>query len=219
MLRCCVPYWKTRARRSERLLAGQVLGDRQSQRLLDVGTLARPGGEDRNRHVPMVGRGHDDGVDIVAGQQFSEVLVGRPLADRRQGFASIPVAVGDGHTLGVAQCLEPAKQIAAASPDANVSHGDAVAGRCLVLATQGSRRNDVGCRQACCRRTTGLQQLATIQSIFVHRTNSCCGYRRGKRGRESSVRQHPPGRWRPKTPDPLSRHEPKRTVRHLLRSP
>ena len=49
------------------------------QRLLDVDVLAGRAGVDRHRHVPVVGRGDQHGVDVLAGQQLVIVLGGDGL--------------------------------------------------------------------------------------------------------------------------------------------
>ena len=45
------------------------------QRLLDVDVLARLAGPDGGQGVPMVGRGDDDGVDVLVVEQLADVAV------------------------------------------------------------------------------------------------------------------------------------------------
>jgi len=47
-----------------------------AQRFLHVHVLARTHGLQRRQHVPMVGRGNYHRIDIVAGAEFPEVVVG-----------------------------------------------------------------------------------------------------------------------------------------------
>ena len=48
--------------------------------LLAINVLAVAAGLDHDDRMPMVGRGTMDGVDIGAGQQFAEVVVGLAIA-------------------------------------------------------------------------------------------------------------------------------------------
>ena len=57
-----------------------ALADEQCERLLDVHVLPRTAGHDRHERVPVVGRGHDDGVDVAPIEQASEVGLGRGRA-------------------------------------------------------------------------------------------------------------------------------------------
>ena len=56
--------------------------DRQCQRLLAVNVLAGLGRLDRDDRVPVVGRGDDHRVDVVAGQQLAEVIVDSAIIGR-----------------------------------------------------------------------------------------------------------------------------------------
>ena len=58
---------------SRRLDHLAAFGDRQRQRLLAVHVLARLAGVDRHQRVPVVGRGDDDGVDVLAVEQLAVV--------------------------------------------------------------------------------------------------------------------------------------------------
>ena len=83
------------------------LGDRQ-RRLLAEHVLARFQGHQRDRHVPMVGRGDDHGVDVLAGDEVAEIgdlLAARGrvlLVDRFAGpRAAAGENVADGNRPGV----------------------------------------------------------------------------------------------------------------------
>ncbi len=53
-----------------------ALGDVVRQRLLAVDVLFRPSGENADDRVPVVGRGADDRVDVLAVDDLSEVAIG-----------------------------------------------------------------------------------------------------------------------------------------------
>ena len=74
--RCWLPVWKIAAGLLGDLDHGLALGDGQRQRLLAVDVLALAHGVDGDQGVPVVGRGDDDGVDVLAVEQLAEVLVG-----------------------------------------------------------------------------------------------------------------------------------------------
>ena len=69
MLRCQVPIWTTRlkcrAALSHRLGFDKAVGDR----LLAVDVLAGFAGGDERDGVPVVGRGDDDGVNVLLLEQ------------------------------------------------------------------------------------------------------------------------------------------------------
>ena len=50
------------------------------QRLFAIHVLARPQGRQRDEGVPVVGRGDADRVDVLAVDDFAEIIVGRALA-------------------------------------------------------------------------------------------------------------------------------------------
>ena len=138
---------------------------RQSERLLHVGVFLRPGSRDGNRHVPVVGRGDDHGVDIAAGQQLAEIAVGLALDHSRVGLAAVFVGVGDGHALRALALLEMAKQLAAPVADADVSERHPFAGRRRIGVAQRGRSDDVrrgrGGRRA-------RQETTPVEANMVH---------------------------------------------------
>ncbi len=83
----------------------------------------------------MVGRGNHDGVDVVAGQDFAEIVV-RLAAFRAvaiidhlgAGFAAVLERVAHGQRLAVGYAQETAEQSATLPADADVGGGDALAG-------------------------------------------------------------------------------------------
>src|SRR5205823_6835739 len=73
----------------------------QGQRLFAVHVLAGAQGGDGDQRVPVVGRGHGDGGDVAAGQEFAEVVELRDLAAGdnsprpRLAVGAVHVAAGD----------------------------------------------------------------------------------------------------------------------------
>ena len=90
-----------------RLDHGAALGHGRRGGLLDVDVLARLAAEDRHQRVPVIGRGGEDRVDVLAIEHAAEVLVAlgglaRELLDHRDGVL-VPrlEAVADGGDLAV----------------------------------------------------------------------------------------------------------------------
>ena len=122
---------------------GFVVFDADPQRLFHVDVLAGAYGSQGDGHVPVIGRGHDHRVDIVAGQQFPEVLIslaalvgalgrgGRVmLFDAARGCCgAVLKGVADGDALPLRQAQESAQQAAALAADADVPQGHAFARR------------------------------------------------------------------------------------------
>ena len=131
-----------------------VLLDAQAQRLLAIHVLARAHCRQRDRHVPVIGRGDHDGVDVVACQDFAKIVVRfaafRAVAfvhHRRAGLAPILERIADGQHLALVHAQEPAEQSAALTADTNVGGGDAFAGRVCAQQDargQNQRRRDRG---------------------------------------------------------------------------
>jgi hypothetical protein len=126
-----------------------ALAQHQRQRLLDVDVLAGPQRRHRHQGVPVVGRGDDDGVDVLVVEHLSEVVQGdhrgvrararaarvrrRCAAGRRRrrpgerpGFhrgerpvAERPVDVADRHHRGVGRLQKAIRHLAAASAAAD----------------------------------------------------------------------------------------------------
>ena len=85
----------------------------------------------------MVGRGDDDGVNIVASQQFTKIGVGLSFHQSGVGFTAVLVSVGRGDALGPFALLKTSEQPTALSADADVANGDSFAGRRRVGVAQG----------------------------------------------------------------------------------
>src|SRR5262249_49710644 len=95
---------------------GPALGDIVGERLLAIDVLAGAGGLDARDRVPVVRRGDDHGVDVLASQHVAEVVEGVaalvlalaflgsiPLLNRLLGaLPAVRDDVADGHDLHVA---------------------------------------------------------------------------------------------------------------------
>jgi len=89
--------------------------------------------------VPLVGRGHDHGVDVVAGEDLREIGAGLAAALGRAELAAVLVSVGAGHALGALDLLELTEQVTALTSHADMAEGHALAGRRLrLIAERGS---------------------------------------------------------------------------------
>ena len=125
------------------------LVDAHAQRLLDVDVLAGADGGQGVQDVPGVERGDGHGVDIVAVQQFAEIVVHGAVrvpvvrVDRLLGpFAHGAFDVADGHDLGSGNAHAGAHVAEAHGADADAAHDDAFARRDAAGAAQGRGRDD-----------------------------------------------------------------------------
>ena len=55
---------------------GPVFGEVEAHGLFEVNVLAGADGGQGGEHVPVIGGGDEDGVEVLAGDQFAEVVVG-----------------------------------------------------------------------------------------------------------------------------------------------
>ena len=97
--------------------------------------LAGPGGQDANRHVPMIGRGDHDRINVLARQQLAKISIGLTLAGRGHTIAIRFVAIRRRHTLELRQTLGVSKDIPSAATYPNVPDRDPFTGCRLVLQT------------------------------------------------------------------------------------
>ena len=131
---------------ADRLDHRRAFVDRQRQRLLAIHVLARLARLDRRDGVPMVGRGDEHGVDVLAGEHVAEVVVLVAAFGARGGAvvlvdpllgvaAAVGVDVADGQNANV---VEPEKRgdvkAVGLHPQADHADGDLVAGARLVAA-------------------------------------------------------------------------------------
>ena len=149
----------------DRLPQRPVLLDRQAQRLLAVDVLSGADGGQGKRHVPVVGRGHGDGVDVAAVEEVAEIderlaalLLVMALDEGPGAFALGGLDVAGGHDLGVAEAQEVFQQRRAAPAHANPSHRDAFAGRRPALGAQRGGGDHVRRRRGRARSQGGLLQ-------------------------------------------------------------
>ena len=77
--RCCSPVWNTRLYLRDRLDHHPPLADRMRERLLAVDVLTGLAGVNAGEVVPVLGRGVDDHVHVLAIEQLAVVLIGRAL--------------------------------------------------------------------------------------------------------------------------------------------
>jgi hypothetical protein len=121
----------------EHLATQQVLRDAHTKRLFNVGVLAGSGGHDRDRYVPVVRRGNNHRIDVVAGEELTKIAIGLAADLPSDPLAAILVRIGNGHRLGIAAPSDVAQHGATSISHANVPHRDPVTGRRLVARAQG----------------------------------------------------------------------------------
>ena len=104
--------------------------------LLAVHVLAAAAGLDHHDRVPMIGRGDMHRVDVRAGQQLAEVVVGLAVGvlvvfvHLALGLVAGALAhIADGHVLDIRTAQERALVAASHVADADAAHHDPVAGR------------------------------------------------------------------------------------------
>ena len=112
------------------------------QRLLAVNVLARLRGLDGTEGVPVVGRGDDDGIDVLAAEELAEVCVGGAAGERAflflLGVVGFDLLLGvvpafgdhvaDRHDLHAGIAEEAAEVPAALRADADEAERDALIG-------------------------------------------------------------------------------------------
>ena len=100
------------------------------QRLLAVDVLLGLAGGHEVQGVPVVGRGDDDGVEVLAVEQLAEVGVGIGLAaGLLAGGEQVGlVDVADGGDLAIVVRQEGVEQLVAAIADADEAEADALVG-------------------------------------------------------------------------------------------
>ncbi len=134
-------------------------------RLLAIHVFAVPAGFDDHDRVPVIRRGDVHRVDVVAGEQFAKVVVGRavgvavfPIDLLLGGFADAAANIAHGDILHVAATEKGSLVAASHVADADPAHHDPIAGRWTRIIAQGARSNDVGDGEG---RGGGLDDLAS----------------------------------------------------------
>jgi len=127
---------------ANRLDHGQRFVDGQGRGLFDKDVLARLSRQHRGRSMPAFARGNHHGIDVLAGQQFAEIVAGSagPIRtrgslrgigclDSRLGVLPTPaIHVADSQHLGLRILDEPRQVVPLAhEPDADEPQGDAIA--------------------------------------------------------------------------------------------
>ncbi len=104
-----------------------VLIERVAERLFDINILAGSHRRQRDRHVPVVGRGDDHRVNGFVGEQFAEVVVELRIValdflhHLAGGLAALAEWIGDGDRLGTGHGEESLPRAGALSADADVA--------------------------------------------------------------------------------------------------
>ena len=156
----------------DRLAASQILRQADTQRLLDVDVLAGTCRRDGHGHVPVIRRGDADRVDVVAGEDLPEILIGATIGvlvvgvhDALGLLAAILPHVADGHQLGVGAGQLIADVHHPARPDAQVAKHHAVAGRRPPFAAQRVGGNHVRRRRGTHGQRGAFQELSPASAV------------------------------------------------------
>ena len=102
----------------------------ERHRLLDVNVFAGRAGHHGHHGVPMVGRGDDNGLDVLIVEQLAKVAIGlRAAAQLGDAFVHARrVSLGEGHHVGVFLVLEVEDMLRADESVANEADAHAVVG-------------------------------------------------------------------------------------------
>ena len=149
--RCWVPNWNTTPLCLHGLAHGLRGAEAPADRLLAVHVLALPDRLQGHQRMPVIGRGDLHGVDVLAGHQLAEILVGRAvlvvveLVDRLLGLVPLGlVHVADGHDLDLGIPAEGPHVAHALDAQADAPQHHAVRRRHRARLAQGRRRHDRG---------------------------------------------------------------------------
>ena len=144
-------------------------------------TADRCGGE-RNRHVPVVRRGNHHGVNILAGQQFPEILVlGAAFVvafggafrvgfvDRRGAcLPAAPVGIAHRHALAILEGQKAPQQSPALASHADMPQSYTLAGRRDPAGAQCPRGDDIRETQRRGCKRCPLEEIPSIESSSIH---------------------------------------------------
>ena len=108
---------------------GGAFLDGASDRLFKIDVFAGCQGVDRHAHMPVVGRGDHDGVDLLL-QDFAIIHVcgGDAVGTKFDGVASRPIDVANGDDLVLADVVGGIEQAAHAAAGADHSDAQGVVG-------------------------------------------------------------------------------------------
>ena len=132
-----------------RIGEGLTLADGEAAGFFGVDILAGFGGENGREGVPAVAGGDEDGVEIGAGQEVTEIpirgagLIALALVDGRfDGIAHAGLDVARGDEAHIGRGQHGGEDHFAAWADADTAEGDAVARGHAAAATEDVRGND-----------------------------------------------------------------------------
>ena len=105
-----------------------ALANEQRQRFLHVDVLAGRAGHHRHQRVPVIGRGHVHGVDVLVVQQVAEIGVFRRLATGHLGsrLDASPMDIAHGGDLRVGLRLDSRQMESSDQSKADQSDMDAL---------------------------------------------------------------------------------------------
>ncbi len=148
---------------SRRLDHLPALVDRPAERLLAIDVLARLAGQHGDGGVPVVGRGHEHGVDVLAVEDAAKILVGIALSDPVLGGGQVlPVHVAHRRD-GTAGVVVNGQQVRAPPSTAHQRGDHPFAGRPSFGSPNRVRGNEVRYGEAQPRRA---EETAPAQQVF-----------------------------------------------------
>lgn len=152
--------------------------------LLAVDILSGFRGQHRSQRVPAVPGGDEHGIDVAAAQHLEHIaagmavlvavfLVGDPLYD----FPLLGLRVGNGQKLDIRLFEKPVAQDHASSPpQTDPGHRDPVARGHVAVQAECARGNDGRHAESRGRRSSGLEELAAADALWM-RFHDWCGKR------------------------------------------
>ena len=150
----------------------QLNGDRTGFFRVDI--FAGFGCHHGSGRMPAVTRGNQDGVDIIAGQQFAEVAIGVAflvavlfVGHLFDGLALISANIGDSDEADIGLLKHVAQHITATSANADPSQNNPFAGSHGSVQAQRRCRDNCGCREYGTGGGCRLHEVTTIESTFL----------------------------------------------------
>ena len=130
---------------------GPVFGEVEAHGFFEVDVFAGADGGQGREDVPVIGGGDEDGVEVLAGDQFAEVMVGGAipilvvLIDPVAGLLEVGGEdIAEGNNAGVLLAQEVAHDALALGAQADAADGDAAAGGDLAGPAEGGRGREGG---------------------------------------------------------------------------
>ena len=135
--------------------------------------LARPQGYQRHGHVPVIGRGNADRIDIAAVDDVAEIRVTGTILvliltiNAIAGLLPVSlVHVADGHHLSIRLFQEGAQILVAFAAYADASNGNPIGGTTPFASTDGGRRHH-GRGQSRCARRVVFRNFRRDQGLVI----------------------------------------------------